>query len=405
MIRVRRSMRQLIGVAAAGVLTLCAASARDVLEDKVLRAAVVPDADFVVTSDAAAWQESPIQKTLDAIYNETEARAPQTSESRLIRSRIDALIETLGLTRDDVTGLVVSARVRALQLEAGAAPPADPQEALERLGLVAGIRLRKPVDMGKLRIALGKAAGEEGIELMFEKADYKGASVLSVVRPDRPGKAVPWMPRSFMVALLDGGEAVVVGTEAAVKAALDRFAGAAPAPLTDGIRAARTAAMQGAMSSAFFVPSDGMRALARDRGAAMQNGGNPMVGNAVQALAGLQHIAIDSRGTDRLSVQVGAGFTSAEQAQQVKSMLDVMVLAMIRMALMQAVGRPIPLIESLTSRLEGAQLAVVADLTEEDLKAVVELAAKGALGAQGAPPQPGGGPAGIPAPQPAAPAN
>jgi hypothetical protein len=402
-----RQLRALRRVTAAVLLACGLLRAGDPLEDKALRAAVVADADLLGTGDAAGWRALPIQKTLDAIRADMESSATPGSQARVFQTRIDTFVETLGVTTDDVTAVVVSARVRGLEAQTGT-PQQGPPSAdlvLQQLGLVVGLRVAKPLSMAKVRLALSNAAAEQGMELVFDKADYKGASVLAVARPEQPGKA-PWLPREFSVALLDGDTCTYLGTDAAVKAALDRFAGGVPAPFAPALEAAQKAALPGALSSGFFVPSDTMRSKAREQGTKMQ-AQNPMAAAAVQSVGGLQHVVFGAKGSDRISFQLGGMFASAQDALQMKTMIDAMVLGMGKMMLMQAVGRPIPLIESVVSKQDGVALAIVGDLTEEDCRALAELSMKGPQAIPGVPggTAPGAGPVGVPAPQPAAPAQ
>lgn|GEM_PF-2841422 len=395
-------------VVMAAVLLSCGfLQAGVVLEDKVLRAAVVPDADLLGTADAVAWRALPIQKALDAIGADLQARATPGSQAQAMQARLDKFAETLGIAKEDVSAVVCSARTRGLEGQAGATDgPPTAQSVLQRLGMVLGLRTAKPMSTAKIRLALSNAAAEQGMELMFEKADYKGASILAIVRPDQPGKPTPWLPRDMTIAVLDGDTAAFVGMDPDVRAAIDRWSGAAPAAFTAPMSQAQTTALPGALSSLFFVPSDSMRSKARDQGTKMQ-AQNPMFAGAMQALAGLQHVAFGAKGSDRISAQLGATFTSAEEALQMKTMVDAMVLGMGKMMLMQAIGRPIPLIESLTSRQEGTGLAIVADLTEEDCRALGELSLKGPQAIPGMPAGGAGpaGPVGVPAPQPVAPGN
>jgi len=392
-----------VAVLATGWFLAGAAGAADPLQDKALRTAIVPDADFLITVDAVGWRQAPIQARLEAIEAEMVAKAPAGDQGGLpqvsLDRRISKFLETLGVAKDDLTAMAVSARLRGLDAQQARLAP---QSALQQLGLVMAFRVAKPLSIAKVRLALANAAAEEGMELMFEKADYKGAATLSVVRPDQAGKTT-WMPSEFTFALLDGDTAGYVGIDADVKAALDRFSTGTPAALASALKAAQDGADQKALTRLFFIPGDALRAKARDNAVKMQ-GQNPMFGGAMQAVAGLQNITVGAKGTDRISLQIVGSFASAQDALQMKTMVDAMVLGMGKMMLMQAVGRPIPLIESLTSRQDGAAVAIVADLTEEDCRALVALQASGA---HPAPPFPGlpAAPQGAPAAAPAGPAN
>jgi hypothetical protein len=378
------------------------AAAGDPLQDKALRAAVVPDADLLLSQDGAGWLKAPIQAKMDAIRAELTAKAAPGSQAKSVQVRMDKFVETLGIAKEDVAAMLFSARVRGLDRQQG---NMTPQLALQQLGLVAALRVTKPLSLPKIRLALSNAAAEGGLELMFEKGEYKGATTLSVVRPDQPGKST-WLPREITVALLDSETAAYVGTDADVKAALDRWAAGTPAPLVAALQGALDSAAPGALTSLFFVPDDTMRTKAKESAAKMQ-GQNPLFAGAMQAVAGLQSVVFDARATDRVSMQLTGAFAAPQEALQMKTMIDGMVLGMGKMLLMQAVGRPIPFIESLTSRQTGTAVSLVADLTEEDCRALIELQSKGPQGAPGFPGAPPAAPAGVPAPQaaPAAPAN
>ena len=387
--------RRASAAALAMLLLATFAGAADPLQDKTLRAAVVPDADLLLTQDAAGWQKAPIQAKMDAIRAEVTAKAGPGSQAGAIQARMDKFIETLGIAKEDMGALVVSGRVRGLDGQQG---NMTPQLALQQLGLVVALRVSKPVSLTQIRLALTNAAAEDGIELMFEKGDYKGAATLSAVRPYQPGKTT-WLPRELTVALLDNTTAVYLGAGADVKAALDRAAAETPAAFMAAMKTAQESATPEALTLLFFVPSDTQRTKAKESAVKMQ-GQNPLFAGAMQAVGGLQSVVFGATATDRVGMQLTGHFSVAQEAAQMKTMLDGMVLGMGKMLLMQAVGRPIPFIESLNSRLEGTAVSLVADLTEEDCRALIELQAKGAQGFPGAPTAP----AGVPAP-PAAPAN
>jgi len=225
--------------------------------------------------------------------------------------------------------------------------------------------------------------------------------MLSAARPDQPDKT-SWLPRELTVALLDNGTAVYLGTEADVKAALDRLAAGTPAAFTAAMKTAQDSAAPGTLAILFFVPGDALRAKAKESAVKMQ-GQNPLFAGAMQAVAGLQSVVFGAKAADRVAMQLTGTFSAAQEGVQMKTMIDGMVLGMGKMLLMQAVGKPIPFIESLSSRQEGNSVSLVAELTEEDCQALIELQAKAAQGVPGGPGAPAA-PAGVPAAQQAAPA-
>lgn len=132
-----------------------------------------------------------------------------------------------------------------------------------------------------------------------------------------------------------------------------------------------------------------MRNAARERGARMQQQ-NPMLAGAMQSVAGIQHVVFGMTGSDRIGARLSADFSSAQEAVQIKSMVDMMALGMAKMMIMQSLGRPIPLLESLGSQQDGGRVAINATLTEEDCRALVELRNKATRqqGGQMPPPAP-----------------
>lgn len=391
------SLRIVLTAVVAMLLQASLALAGDPLQDKTLRAAVVPDADLLFIQDAAGWQQAPIQAKMDAIRAEVTAKAGPGSQAGAVQMRMDKFTATLGIAKEDVVAMLLSGRVHGLDGQQG---NMTPQLALQQLGLVAALRVSKPLSLQQIRLALSNAAAEDGMELMFEKGEYKGAATLSAARPDQPGKST-WLPRELTVALLDSSTAIYLGTAADVRAALDRSTAAAPVAFTAALKTAQDGTVPGALSLLFFAPSDVLRAKAKESAVKMQ-GQNPLFAGAMQAVGGLQSVVFAAKAADRIGMQLTGAFSVAQEAVQMKTMIDGMVLGMGKMLLMQAVGRPIPFIESLTSRLEGNSVSLVAELTEDDCRALIELQAKGVQ--PGAP----GAPAGVPAPQqaaPAAPAN
>ncbi|NLF17344.1 MAG: hypothetical protein GX595_08810 [Lentisphaerae bacterium] len=376
------SMRWLISRLAA---TLCLAAVCqglgapvDPLDDKALRAAVVPDADLLMTVQGTAWRETPIYAVMDRLWAEAKA-APREGEAvvpvqkELTRSVVNPL-EALGVGSEDMVAMVWSARTLG---QWGQLYRSDAQQALEQFGLVLAARLAQPLTMVKIRMALGNLAGAQGQELMFEKGSYQGAEILSVVRPEQPGESRR-LPQSFLVALVDGGLAVYVGGEAGVKAALDRLAAAQPAPLSATMTTAREAADPAAQTQAFLVLNDQVRTFAATRATQMPEQ-QALQRTALQGLAGLQYVALGVSGSDKVAMRLGQVFASAEQAAAMTSVVDQFVLAMLKGYLFQAVGQPIPLIQSLSSRQSESSMEVVAEVTEEDLRALYAAHAAGKL--------------------------
>jgi hypothetical protein len=166
--------------------------------------------------------------------------------------------------------------------------------------------------------------------------------------------------------------------------------------------AAQNGILEGGATRLCFVLGNGLQSKARESATKLQ-GQNPMIAGAMQSVAGLQSVAFSAKASDRISMQLAGAFSSAQEALQMKTMMDAMVLGMGKMMLMQALGRPIPFIESLTSRQDGTTLALVGDLTAEDCRALLELQAKKMQG-PAAVPGPAEVPAAAPVGVPAAPA-
>ncbi|MBN2452456.1 MAG: hypothetical protein JXR77_18870 [Lentisphaeria bacterium] len=369
-----------------------AARGMDPLQDADMKAGVVPGADFLVCTDAAAWRLTPIQKRLKAMREEVP-KENMPPEALRLQARMEEFGAKIGIQEDDLDSLLIAAQVqRAVQNNQAGRSRGNP---MEQLGIMFTFKLGKPLSLGAVRAALSNAATEDGYELLFEKGTYNNAETLTVV-PAAPEGVPKWLPAELFLALTREGKVGFVGQAPDVKAAVDRLAGASPAPLSPPLGKARAATLPGAMTYLLFVPAEKMRQELRAQGTRMQQ--NPMMGGAMQALAGMEHLAFGAKGAETIQAALSADFAGAQEAVQVKTLVDMMVLGMAKMMLMQAIGRPIPLVESMVSNQAERRVEVRAELTEEDCKALMEIKPRQrGQGGPGFPPPPGGPPGGVPA--------
>ena len=360
--------------------------AADPLSDPALQSALVPGADLVIVVDSAGWNQTPIQKKLDALKKEAidSGLNPQAVK---FKGLMDKSLKTLGIAEEDLKGVVISARVQGVTDSPN--KPTSPRQAFEQLGVTIAFSLAKPITSSAVQKALNAAGAESGHELMFEKGGYNGAETLSVVVPDLPEGAKSPFPHDMLLALVDGGKAGYLGLEPQVKAAVDRHSAKKNTPLSKDLLDARKSALKNGLSYVLFVSNSTLRDMAKTRAAAMQQG-NPMMAGAMQALGGLRHVSLSATGADAIQARAVAGFEQPAQAAQIKSIVDMMVLGMLKMMLMQSLGHPIPLLETLQSNQAENLVSINATVTETDLKALMELRAKKGAG--------GGGPPAPPAP-------
>jgi hypothetical protein len=360
-----------------------------------MKAAVVPNANVYFFSDAAAARGAEIQKKIDKMREEMQADAADTNKALMLQQKMEEIIEALGITQEDIAGMLFSMSLEGIDFES--MPNWNQVQALIALSL------EKPLAMDGVKVAVNRIAAESGLDLMHNQTEYRGApmlSVMSVMEQQNPA-----IPREVFIALPEGGKVVYFGLEDSVKSALNRLADGTGGELTPAMTAARKDVPGTAQSFLLFVPTDVIRTKLGALGAKAGQQ-NPMMAQAMQALGGMNHLLYSAEAGTKLDMLVAGDFKTAQQAMQMKSMVDMAVLGMAKMMIMQAVGRPIPLVESLKSSQQNTEVNMEFSLTEEDLKAFMELQAAGGMPFPGAPQPPPMPPAnqqmrGVPAPAPA----
>ena len=371
-------------LALAAACCLCALSlhAADPLQAASMKAAVVPGADLLVAVDAAAWRQAPIQEKINAIRAEmSEAGLPP--QMREMQDRVEQFRDRLGIKEEDVDSFVFSIQVQ--QAAEAVRNLSRVDDMLAQFAMVAAVKLNRPLTADAVRDAVTAAAAEEGVEPHFEAGEYKGAVTLTASFAAKPGAQAGLqanLPSELFMALLDKGRLAYIGSPVHVKSAVDRGQANTPSGYSAELAAARQTIMPDAASYALFAVGDKLRGMAADAAAQQQQ--NPMFGGALKALSGLRTVAFGGIGDTTIKAVLAAEFTTPQEAIQIKTLVETTVLGMAKMAIMQAVGRPIPLMNAMSAAAVDKRFEVSVEMTEEDCRELAKLQTRALR--QGGPP-------------------
>ncbi len=375
--QVSRRMLLLLLLTALRTIPAAPAAVRDP-EEAAMEAAVVPSANLILDIDLAALADTPIQQKADQLKGDAGngIRPPALFEAR---ERMTGIRNALGISAKDVAGIRISLSTEGMELGQG----------MDLAGVrgVAAARLNKALTLDGIADALGRAEGMGG---GMTRSAHGGVELLRF----ETGQVDPrGNPVKACLALVAGGRVIYIALEDALKGALDRLAGrqgAAPGP---ELAAARKSVPRDAQVFLVFSPDAGLRGTIRKRATEIQ-ATDPMMANTLVVLSAMKRLTFTMRAATALDLALAMHFGTPDEALQVKTMLDMMVLGMGKMTLMQIVGKPIPMIESLKSEQKDTAAVVSMRLTEADFTALSE------IGRNAAAPLP---PAALPAPVPAAP--
>ena len=114
-----------------------------------------------------------------------------------------------------------------------------------------------------------------------------------------------------------------------------------------------------------FSPTDTMRDLLRTRATAPNQA--PAFAMTAKTLAEMPGVAFHAAVKEKIDLRLAFNMRTAEDAAIFKNVADGMVIASLKMMVMQKIGRPTPLTESMQSTVEGSCVAITAAITGDDL--------------------------------------
>lgn len=337
--------------------------------------AIVPQANVVVKADIQGMQKAPIHAKMEAIREAEESSLPTEDVERMR----ELAQETLGLEKDDVHKMVLSADLSEIDFDADA--PLNPST----LDMAAAVVVGKPVTLANIRTYLEKQAAEEEKEISIEKKDYNGISILYVQDPenkdgdDAAQNLGPEMPKLRLgIALQNEGKLILAGTEKGVQGALDRAQGKGKTAESESMARTRKQIPEDAQSYLAFVPPESMLAKLQEqvdqqaKMAEQGQGGNPMMTQSMRSLAGMKGAGFSMALDDAVNLALMLSVASDESAAQLKTMMDSMVIGSLKMMAMQfSGGKGMPMTDTIELVQDGSDLTLKVSINEEDMQSVI----------------------------------
>lgn len=337
--------------------------------------AIVPDANVVVKSDIESMQDAPIHAKMEALREAEESSLP-TDEVERMRSLAR---EKLGLEEDDILKMVFSADLSGIDFDADV--PTNPST----LDMAASVVVGKPVTLANIRAYLEEQAAAKDQEIHIEEKTYSGTPILYVQEQEDTDTANttlqsgPKLPKLRLgIAVQNKGELILVGTEKGLRGALDRAQGNGKSAESKSLAQTRKQIPEGAQSYLVFVPTENMLAKLQkqvDEQAKMAEqgqGGNPMMAQALRSLAGMKGAGVSMVMDDAVNLALMLSVASDENAAQLKTMLNTMVIGSLKMMAMQfSGGKGMPMTETIELVQSGSNLTLKVSINEEDMQSAV----------------------------------
>lgn len=323
--------------------------------------AIVPEANIVISVDARGMQEAPIYRTLEALGNEEETAAAVPIE-KLMKMQSLAQ-EKLGLTEDDVTRVLFSADLSNVDFDAPAS--LHPSS----INMAVAVALAKPVALADLRSYLETQAKEDGEDVTFEEAEHKGTTLL-YVEQGTPDAA----PVRLGIAVQNKGRLVLAGTPDGLTGALDRADAKGSGAKNDAIARTRHQMPADAQFYLAFVPTERMMTKLREQAARRtemaenSQGGNPMMAQSLQSATGMKSAGLSIMMDETLDLMALLAMASSEDAAQLKTVADTMLVGYLKMGMMQlSGGKGMPMADTLELVQDNSELTMKVSISEEDL--------------------------------------
>ncbi len=330
--------------------------------------ALMPDASFVLSADMTSMQEAPIYKKLSAIMEENQAMlAKIRPEADAYNKLGDELESITGLTNKDVSRLLLAGSLANVDLSKDEIPNA------ENMDLAMTVSLKKALPLEKLKEALLKISSETEQKMTLTSSDYSGATILI---SKKEGTSSPEQLSELVTSVLGNDQLVLVGTQKSVKGAIDRSVAGQCATVQPELETLRTQAGDSQLYFLFSLPTVLQEKLKEK---AAGSASTPQ-GNLMQACQSLKNLTLAVKFDDKLHISIAGMLGSEQDASQLRSLLDNMVIGMAKMGLsIMLGGKPLPMLDTLKAETQpGAIVKFSLALGEQDLDTLREAGQKAA---------------------------
>lgn len=364
---------------------ILAATAAWAVDERFFAAAVIPDATLVYQVDASrVAKDTPLAKKLaklranmannDAMEEVLGGRMPAYAAWVDVMQTFQKELE---IEEDDVLRVQSTVCLKTLTFNKDKTDPATID------GLTA-IEFSKPVRLEDIAKAASRISANQGL---VSEAVADTAAGIPMQKTNAVIDTATNAVMTFAFALPDPAVPTVlyVGPEASVRAALERFTAKTPAALPEALAGMKKQLPADTAAAILFNPTETMRELLRKRA------GDPKMAPAfamtAKTIAEMTGVAFHATVKEKMDLRLAFNMRTPEDAAIFKNVADGMIIASLKMMIMQKIGRPTPMTESMASATDGSCVAITAAVTADDLDIFTASAA----------PEPAGPPLGVPA--------
>lgn len=332
---------------------------------RFFEAAVIPEATLLYQVDASRIaKDTPISQKISRLR---DAMAENDSLNEVLGGRMQAYATFLEVLRtfqkeleieeEDVVRMQSTVCLKTLTFGQGKTDPT----AIDGLTVM---EFSKPVNLNDIAKAASRISANQGLvsEAVADTAAGVPMQKMNAVVDPATNAVI-----TLAFALPDPATPTVmyVGQETSLRAALERFSTGQPAALPEALATMKQQIPGDAAVAFLFSPTDTMRDLLRTRATAPNQA--PAFAMTAKTLAEMPGVAFHAAVKEKIDLRLAFNMRTAEDAAIFKNVADGMVIASLKMMVMQKIGRPTPLTESMQSTVEGSCVAITAAITGDDL--------------------------------------
>lgn len=329
-------------------------------------AAIVPKATvFYQINAEQISQDSPLAKKLQDLWGDLEDDSPFNEALGGYLDSLTTLLEAgktfqkeLKIERDDVLRAQSTICFDSLTFVQGKLNTAS-------IDALSVFKFKKSINLGDIVTAADRISSNQGIISIAVADEAFGIPMQKTnVVVDAANNEVVTL--AFALPNPADGTVLYVGPETSVRAALERYSSQKPVPLLEALVELKKSVSDDAAAVVLFSPTDQMRDYLRKQGAGANQ--PPMVMVATKTLSEMTGVAFNALVKEKMDLQLAFSMRTAEDAALFKNIVDGMLVATLKMMVMQKAGKAMPLTESMQSKLEGKTVVMTAALTVADLE-------------------------------------
>ncbi len=362
----RRALAGVAVVTLAVLMAACGGKEEKAPAVDVVQAALVPSADFVARVDlesirATSACQDFVKKEEGEAEKEAEKEAEDSEAAKSAADQLEEIQRITGLTSDDVSMLLVSADLEAMEVGGEGAAKKD----LSKANGVLAIQLKKPLPNAKL-VEAAKAAAAKSKGGQAEEVQVAGQTAVRLVteKADDPDLYLTMAPGETVV--------YVAPNTTSLEGALQRAGSGEMSALPAELQTVQGTLPAGAQLKLAFVAPDKLRqGIQEQLTKAKEDPEAMMWAGMLEPFKDLRSLAIGAECSAELRVGIGSDLGTPEGAVQLATMLKTMVLPMAQGGLAKTLGKqPQEVEDRLEVSTEGQTLKIGVRLTQEDMAAI-----------------------------------